>query len=632
MPCISDSLRVTFRVAAMLAFSVGPLWGAGASASDATLRWSDDGIILETDVMTVCLDSNGSIRGPILRFPPDKGEQRLSHAQVTQASPTRVTLEYQAAGPDGIVIAVKRDVVLAHSRGETELVETFEIAPAQPLQVDLEIERPFSLKMRETKSSRGPVQAVLPLKNGWAKPCLLSPDILRSEYRLGHPLTGEETLELALPTMLVDCGGDLAIALSADANFSVLYQCVNDQNAISGSLCYRYAGTRVPIKGTERRSFGVWISGADEKGGAFERAVDAFFRMMLPDVCPGPAWLHMVAMVDYDYLSDGGNGWERDVNELARILTPEERSRVALCFHGWYDAIGAYCYDEMGHRMKEEWTAMARTRKVQLTQEEVKRRLRLARSQGFRVLMYFADGLLQDSGVPQYRPDWDFRDSAGNRITGWQGPDTFGMTYARNPAHPQVIEWYKDYLDAMLRTYGPDVDGFVWDETFYIRTGAATQSPEPAYADRAMMALVKSLTAQVEAFDGQKVFLASDDVGLIANVPGYAMMGDGTFQDSWCQPSAWSYGLFPNWRNTLWSCNWKPITNFHYTRWGVEHFGVPVAISNGWEDDKGPSEWSPAERESILALFRKRLTQERRPMFLTEDPKALLSQSPASSH
>jgi hypothetical protein len=91
---------------------------------------------------------------------------------------------------------------------------------------------------------------------------------------------------------------------------------------------------------------------------------------------------------------------------------------------------------------------------------------------------------------------------------------------------------------------------------------------------------------------------------------------------------AWSYGLFPNWRNTLWSCNWSDITGFHLTRWGVRTFGVPVAISNGWGDDCGPSEWSPCQRDTILRLFRERLRLKHPVRFLSNDPAKLISCAP----
>ena len=131
----------------------------------------------------------------------------------------------------------------------------------------------------------------------------------------------------------------------------------------------------------------------------------------------------------------------------------------------------------------------------------------------------------------------------------------------------------------------------------------------------------------MKAADPEKVFFASDIVG--PDEPGwgnvnYAMMADGTFQDSWCKPDRWSYGFFPNWRNTFWSCCWAAKSHFSWMRWGVENFGTPVAISNGFGDDKGPSEWNPKYRDAVLELFHKRLAKT--PVrFLTEDPAILLA-------
>jgi hypothetical protein len=276
--------------------------------------------------------------------------------------------------------------------------------------------------------------------------------------------------------------------------------------------------------------------------------------------------------------------------------------------------------------MKSEWIAMGRTRKVHFTQDEMRRKLKLARDQGFRVLLYFNDGLLQDTGTPDYRPQWDLVNLKGDKRGGWTGPDTWGQTFARNPAHPEVRQWYHDYLAALLRSFGPVVDGFVWDETFYVRTGTITLQPQPAYCDQAMLQLVKTLTAQVRAANPQKAFLTSDCIhaaGLAPlndALPGYALVADGTYQNTECEPAACSYGLFPNWRNTQWDCVWHSVSRFDRTQWSVEHYGVPVAISNGFGDDCGPSEWTNQQRERFLRLFRWRLGRSR-VRFLTDDPQ-----------
>jgi hypothetical protein len=127
-----------------------------------------------------------------------------------------------------------------------------------------------------------------------------------------------------------------------------------------------------------------------------------------------------------------------------------------------------------------------------------------------------------------------------------------------------MVAWYGRYLKALLAAFGSEIDGVVWDETHYVKLGWIAAKPEPAYCDRAMMDLLAGLRRQMKAADPQKVFLASDCVG--PDEPGwgnvnYAMVADGTYQDSWCRPACWSYGFFPNWRNSYWSCIWAAQSN-----------------------------------------------------------------------
>jgi len=144
------------------------------------------------------------------------------------------------------------------------------------------------------------------------------------------------------------------------------------------------------------------------------------------------------------------------------------------------------------------------------------------------------------------KSDWGCVDTQGKKVSGWTGPDTRGQTFARNTARPEVSRWYREYLAALLRASGPFVDGFVWDESNYVRVGAITAFPQPAYCDRAMMRLVKSLTQRVHSAASEKVFLSSDNIYQSGkNIPGYGIVADGVYQDSGCVPEAWSYGLFP---------------------------------------------------------------------------------------
>lgn len=591
------------------------------------LAWNKDQGVIWTTPGAVCrLDANERLTGPVIRVQPNDDAHTLVDPQVRQVSTTHLALTYRLTLPGELNLAVTRDIEIKALAQGVGVVEAFSLCPSKPWAADVEIERPFSLRPTEV-SSQGPL--ICPLKNGWAREFPFSDAQLSAEYRLGNPMTGKETEHLALPNVFASIGR-FAAAVLADPTFSALFELRFNKGELCGEVRYRYAGSRVPLQGTEMRTFGLWLQGDPPSGKGFDESLDAFFALMLPEVPPGPAWLHEIAMIDYDYLSDMGQGWDRDLKLLAERLKPEQRRRVAVCLHGWYDALGPYCFDAASGQMKKEWIAFAPTQKVHLTQDELKRRLRLARELGFRALLYFGDGLASDSGVSSYHDDWAYRDPKRDKVAGWQGPDTLDKTYLLNPAHPEVVRWYLAYIDALLKTYGDEFDGLVWDETFHARLGQIATEPQPAYCDRALMALTKELARRVHAFDPQKVFLTSDCIGLpgFEDVPGYAMVAHGTWQDSWCYPPAWSYGLFPNWRNVLWSCNWSPIGNFHYTRFGVQTFGVPVSISNGWGDDCGISESSPVQRDRILALFEERCAQSGRLRYLTTDPAKLMAEGP----
>ena len=608
---------------------------AGTPAAQSQLRWDNStGVILQAGNRTVRLGGNTAGDSLRLSFPAANIVRPLGNPKLEMPGGERLLLAYDAETPDGAPLRIERRLNKGTYPDGVALVETFSLTPARPLTNDIEIEIPFVLPM-DSRLAAGSLGdrpdnlATCLLKNGWAKSFPLSGAETLMEYRLGSFITGRETPELALPLVQLRGQGSAA-AIFADPMSTTLFSLRSGPGQVEGTLRFRYAASKVPLSGPETRTFAIWVPNNKRTSKDFPAAVDAWFRLMLPDVPPGPKWLHEIAMVDYDFLSDDGQGWERDLRALANWLKPAERRRVALCLHGWYDALGSYCYDAQAGKMKQEWTAFERTRKVKFTQAELKRRLRLARDLGFHALLYFGDGLAMDSGVPGYHDDWAYRDAKGDKITGWQGPDTFGTTYLLNPAHPQVLGWFTNYMAALLQTYGAETDGFVWDETFHARLGQIAAVPQPAYCDRAMMALVKALTQQVHLFDPQKVFLTSDCVGVFgwSDVPGYAMVADGTYQDTHCDSVAWSYGLFPNWRNTLWSCNWSDITGFHLTCWGVRTFGVPVAISNGWGDDCGASEWSPHQQDAILRLFRERLKLKHPVRFLSEDPDKLASRAP----
>jgi len=139
-----------------------------------------------------------------------------------------------------------------------------------------------------------------------------------------------------------------------------------------------------------------------------------------------------------------------------------------------------------------------------------------------------------------------------------------------------------------------------------------------------MMTLMKEVAAEVAKFSPDLAFFSSDDIGAWSSFDQsapYALVTHGTYQDSWCSPVAWSYGLFPNYRNVLWSCNWAPLTRFEYSRYAVETFNVPVPISNGASgDDIGIAEMTARQQKKIIDLFNQRKQSRMDISWIDEEP------------
>lgn len=329
-----------------------------------------------------------------------------------------------------------------------------------------------------------------------------------------------------------------------------------------------------------------------------DEAMAMYYQTALGDVPPGPDWLKDIAMISYDYMSDQGKGWFNDIDTLARLIPRADRRKVALCLHGWYDVVGRYCYDDRTGKLDTRWTN--RIRGIDLSLEEVHRRIRYATEKGFTVLMYFADGVLSSKGLPGFDRE-DVLEEGG-----WNGPDVVGGPYHQNLMRPRVADFYRHYARALFSEFAPEVSGFVWDETFYIQIGALGTPGHRGYLDRAQMRLVKEIAGILHSIAPDRAFFTSDCIGEkpgTGDVPPYALVADGCYQDSWNEPSYWSYGIFPNYRNVIWSCNWRPLANFRYTLFGVLAYNTPVVFTNGWEDDRGFSEMTAAEKTDFIKLF-----------------------------
>lgn len=528
-------------------------------------------------------------------------------------APDGVTFVY-AAGP----LEVAYTVALRElSGGAALLVQRVEWKSSRRYSGPIVLNLPRNVRL--PAASRG---AFIPARDGVARRLPVPAAGLPPSLYLmaGGPHAGGRQ-RLAAPLLSeYSASGGLRLALASDPGFTTSFQLAGD--ARPGSFGWVHTTGGEPGQVTARNFYTV-IHHGDDRGAYY-----AIYDSALAHVRPGPDWLRGITMVCYDYLSKNGRGWFADIDALARLLPADERRRVVLTIHGWYDYVGRYAFDPKSKTLDRAWTAFPNVaspqflahargpqwtrathwgwrrildnlRPVEMSIEDLRRRMRYARDRGFRCILYFADGVNSGDGLagvhePEKVLAWG----------GWIGPETSGKTYAQNPLHPGVRAFYKDYLRALLDEFGRDLDGFVWDETFHVRAGQEGTEAVPGYAGAAMMDLVGELRAITERHNPELAFLTSDNVGPDYQAP-YALASHGTYQDSMSALRYWPYGLFPNLRNSLWSCNWYHQTTWDRNEKTVAAYELPLAVSNGFGDDTGPSDMAPDQIARMMALFRR---------------------------
>ena len=311
-----------------------------------------------------------------------------------------------------------------------------------------------------------------------------------------------------------------------------------------------YKGSLVPLRSEERTlSLEFHRRGVDGSLRSFYRTI--------PEIEPGLAWTQGVHLVYYDYLSERGEGWFKDLQTLAERIPPKYRGRVALCLHGWYDYFQQYTYDSQQRKLLQQWIAFPGTYKIPMSLESMHRRLKFAKDRGFRVLLYYCDGTNSDSGAPHFHQEYLLKDKTGRTLAGWKGPDSVGQALRMDPSVPELWQWHCDYLAALLKEYGTELDGFVWDQADFVPIEFVSYpTPTPCYADRAMMSLMSAVTQMVQRYHTRNpdiVFLGSDFSGT-----SYALVANGTYVDISCRPELWGPLMFANYRNCLWSATGFP--------------------------------------------------------------------------
>jgi hypothetical protein len=494
---------------------------------------------------------------------------------------------------------------------------------------------------RNTQLPSDDRKVFVPLKNGVGrtKPVLGLENDDEYLFRFAGEFEGGRSEMLAIP--MIDeysARTDLRLTHCADPYFTSHFTLPFGEKLGQTHCIYP---ARVGLKGQEERTVYTGIHRGDAR-----KAMEVFYATSLGEIKPGPDWLHDIAMIDYDYLSKNGQGWFRDIDKLTETVKPRDRGKVFLALHGWYDVVGRYTYDPRTQSLDKRWTAFPSARNadfqalgdapeswtewywhkralvnlepVEMSIADMHRRIRYAKDKGFRVGLYYADGLSAGDAVKEI-----FDPTKILRWGGWEGPDTQGKTFQQSPLHPGVRDFYKGYLRALVAEYGKEVDGFIMDETFFVDPGDLGVEPYPGYADRAMMTLVKELAAITAEFSPEVPFFASDVIGVRTwtHKAPYALVAHATYQDTGSRPESWPYGLFPNYRNTLWSCNWAPVSNFRFTKYAVETFDTPVTISNGCAgDDIGISDMNPQQLKQILDLFEKRKERKMQIGWIEERP------------
>ena len=141
-----------------------------------------------------------------------------------------------------------------------------------------------------------------------------------------------------------------------------------------------------------------------------ETRMTALYATSLAHVPAAPAWVRDISFVNYDFwsaLPPSINGWDADVDALAAAMpSAAERSRVLFVCHGWYNMIGEYTLKDVhAVGLQSQWSNFPDGKSfpnkvtglpvgpTPMDTATVRARLRKARAAGFRVLLYFADGL-----------------------------------------------------------------------------------------------------------------------------------------------------------------------------------------------------------------------------------------------
>ena len=297
-----------------------------------------------------------------------------------------IVLDNKAGKRPSITGLVRLELTASDKADDDALLCRSDVRFEQPVEVDVTIEYAYEL------SGPCPDNVCMPERSGKAAVQRLRPGVAESgKFELGAGAAGAGR-DLGMPLVdlcwnRAEAGQNrLRLAVAADpyCGCSISAEALPEQTPplTRVSIATTYTGSIVPLT-SEKRTMSLEFH---------RRGVDGSFRSFyrtIPEIEPGPAWTQGVNLVYYDYLSEHGEGWFKDLQALADRIPQKHRGRVAVCLHGWYDYFQQYAYDHQRKQLLKEWTAFPSTYKVPMSLGNMHKRLKFAKELGFRVLLYF---------------------------------------------------------------------------------------------------------------------------------------------------------------------------------------------------------------------------------------------------
>ena len=264
-------------------------------------------------------------------------------------------------------IAVK--ITLPGRVGEDALICRFALTFDQPATSNLETAYSFDVMGKAAR------RMGLPERNGYFKVWPMAADVGGAgKFELGQAAKGPiQCSTLGMPAVgLIFGEAEPQLAVAADPYCGSFLQAQPQAAGTRVTVRTTYSGALVPVSREERTvALEFHRRGADGTCRAFYRTI--------PEIEPGSAWTQGIHLVYYDYLSERGEGWFKDLKALAERIPAAKRGHVAACSHGWYDYFQQYAYDHQTGKLCNEWTAFPGTQKTPMSLAEMHRRLKFAK-------------------------------------------------------------------------------------------------------------------------------------------------------------------------------------------------------------------------------------------------------------